>query len=292
MFQATHPGHYALDAHAEARVRNRSVAAQIQIPLKSIERQLVLLYPLFQQLVGSETLRATDYFPVTLRRQHVDTQGELGVLRVRLHVERLHRGRVAVHHDRAVELGGEIGLVGRTEVVSVGELLLDQAAGKGIVEHAYRLVVADSRKGRLHRLELGSIAPDHLQVQGPSAQHALHQKAQKLLRQRHQIIQRGIGHLRLHHPELRQVAPRLRLLGAKGGPERIHLAQRHRCAFDIQLAALREVRLVPEVLDGKQRAGSFAGGRSENRRVGKDKAVIVEKIPRRLDDFSANAQNC
>src|SRR5208282_5503782 len=37
VLQAADPGHHALNAHAEARVRNRAVAAQIQIPGESFE---------------------------------------------------------------------------------------------------------------------------------------------------------------------------------------------------------------------------------------------------------------
>ena len=53
MLQPADPGHHALDAHTEARVRNRAVPAQIQIPLEGFERQVVLLDPLLQKLIGS-----------------------------------------------------------------------------------------------------------------------------------------------------------------------------------------------------------------------------------------------
>src|SRR5580698_7786709 len=55
MLQAADPGHHALDAHAEAGVGDRTVAAQIQVPGKSFEWQLVLLDPLLQQIVGGDT---------------------------------------------------------------------------------------------------------------------------------------------------------------------------------------------------------------------------------------------
>ncbi len=87
------------------------------------------------------------------------------------------------------------------------------------------------------------------------------------------------------------MAAGLGLLGAKGGAEGIDLPQCHRGALDIQLAALGEKCFLPEVFHRKQRAGAFAGGRCENRRIGEDEAVIVEIVARRLDDFSADAQN-
>src|SRR5262249_61548198 len=83
----------------------------------------------------------------------------------------------------------------------------------------------------------------------------------------------GERHLGLHHPELRQMAPRLRLLGAKGGPEDVHLAERQRARFRVELSALRQVGSVAEVLDGEQRRRPLAGGRRQDGRVEADEAV-------------------
>ena len=113
----------------------RAISAQVEIPLEGFHRQLVLLDAALQQLVARHALRAADDFAVALGRQHVDAEREVRVLRVGLHVEGLHRGRVAMHHDRAVELRAEPGLVGRAEVVAVLEGLLEFALLVRLVEH-------------------------------------------------------------------------------------------------------------------------------------------------------------
>ena len=56
-------------------------------------------------------------------------------------------------------------------------------------------------------------------------------------------------HLRLDHPEFRQVTARLRFLGAEGRTEAVDATEGHRVCFVVQLPALRQVgRLVVEVL--------------------------------------------
>ena len=64
----------ALDAHAEAAVRHRAVAAQIEIPLERFLRQVVLLDPLQQQIEIGEALAAADDLAVAFGRQHVDAR--------------------------------------------------------------------------------------------------------------------------------------------------------------------------------------------------------------------------
>ena len=78
---------------------------------------------------------------------------------------------------------------------------------------------------------------------------------------------------------------------AKRWPERINLAQRHGGGFDVELAGLGEVSLLIEILDRKQRGGSFAGGGRKNGRIGEGEAAIIKKIAGRLDDFRAHPQN-
>ena len=70
-----------------------------------------------------------------------------------------------MHHQRAIELGGEIGLVRRTEVIAIFELLLEQALGMRAVQHSGGFIVGDPGKGRLHAFEFRRVAPQHLQVE-------------------------------------------------------------------------------------------------------------------------------
>src|SRR2546426_9324709 len=60
--------------------------------------------PLFPYTTLSRSLTPADDFAVALRRQHVESERQIGPLRVRLHVKRFDRGWVAVHHHRAVVL--------------------------------------------------------------------------------------------------------------------------------------------------------------------------------------------
>ena len=102
--RAADPGDDALDAHAEAAVRHGAVAAQVEVPLERLLRQVVLLDPLQQQIVVVEALAAADDLAVAFGREHVDAERDVGPLGIGLHVERLDRGRIAVHQHRPVEL--------------------------------------------------------------------------------------------------------------------------------------------------------------------------------------------
>src|SRR6266853_5791728 len=50
VLQAAHPGDETLDAHAESGVRNRAVAAEIEIPIEGFGRQIMVLQALQQQI--------------------------------------------------------------------------------------------------------------------------------------------------------------------------------------------------------------------------------------------------
>jgi hypothetical protein len=61
----------------------------------------------------------------------------------------------------------------------------------------------------------------------PRSDDALHDAGDEILGEVHVAGEVEERDLRLHHPELRQMAARLRLLGAKGRAEAVHLAERH-----------------------------------------------------------------
>ena len=123
---------------------------------------------------------------------------------------------------------------------------------------------------------LADVAADGLQLGTPLLQAALDDEGDELFRQLHQVVERGEGDLRLDHPELGEVAARLRFLRAEGRPEAVNLAQRHRRGFDVELARLREVSLLVEVVHREQRGGAFAGGGREDGRIGQGEAAVVE----------------
>src|SRR5215212_11139809 len=71
VLDAAHPCDAALDAHAEARVRDAAVAAQVEVPLERLARQAVLFELFFQKFERGRALAAADDFAVALGREHV-----------------------------------------------------------------------------------------------------------------------------------------------------------------------------------------------------------------------------
>src|SRR5262249_1796660 len=104
-------------------------------------------------------------------------------------------------------------------------------------------------------------------------------------------VETGERHLGLDHPELGQMAARLRLLGAEGRPEDVDLAEGHRARLAVELAALREVRGLVEVADRKERGRTLAGGGSQDGRVEGEEAASVEVLATGADYLRAHAQD-
>ena len=57
----------ALDAHAEAGVRNGAKLPQVQIPLEGVSRQIVFFDALHQQVIVVNALAAADDFAIAFR---------------------------------------------------------------------------------------------------------------------------------------------------------------------------------------------------------------------------------
>src|SRR3954467_6679068 len=91
--QPGHPGHEALDPHAEAAMRKRSILTDIKIPLERLDRQVVLLDAPQQEIVIVDALAAADDLAIPLGRQQVEAEHHVRVLRIGLHVEGLERRR-------------------------------------------------------------------------------------------------------------------------------------------------------------------------------------------------------
>ncbi len=126
----------------------------------------------------------------------------------------------------------------------------------------------------------------------PPLEHAGDDRHDEILREVHHVVEVRVRHFRLDHPELGEVAARLRLLGAERRAEAVHAAERHRVRFVVELAALRQVRgLILEILRREQRRRALAGGRREDRRVGEDEAALVEEVADGVDDLVADAQD-
>ncbi len=87
---------------------NAPVAAEVEVPLERLARQLVVLDRLHERVEIVLALTAADDLAVPLGREDVHAERELRVGGVALEVERLHRRRVAVDHDGAIEAALEI----------------------------------------------------------------------------------------------------------------------------------------------------------------------------------------
>ena len=125
-----------------------------------------------------------------------------------------------------------------------------------------------------------------------AVQYACHHRHDQVLGEVHHVVQARVRHFGLDHPELGEVTTRLGLLGAERRPEGVDAAQRHRRGLEVQLAALRQVRLlVIEVLDREERRRAFARGRREDWRIGEDEAARVEEVADGVDHFVADAED-
>ena len=83
VLDAAHPRGAAFNAHAESCVRHAAVAAQVEIPLERLLRQLMQRNLFLQKLQRRGPLAAANHFAIAFRRQHVDTQRQFRPLRDR-----------------------------------------------------------------------------------------------------------------------------------------------------------------------------------------------------------------
>src|SRR5580704_15232271 len=291
VLQAADPRHGSFNAHAEAGVRNAAVLAEIKIPLERFLGQIVFMNALKQQVVRGHALRSADDLAITFRSKNINAKREFGALGIGLHIERLHASRIAMHHDGPVIEGRKISFIGRTEVPAPFEFVFEFAKCVAFLQFLNGLVVGDSRKGRIDLLQLRKVAADGLQVGTPPLQTALNQERQQAFRKFHQIVERPVGDFRFHHPEFGKVTASLRFFRTESWTERIDLAQRHGCSFNIELPRLREIRLLFEVVDGKKRRSPFAGSGRQNRRIGESESIAVKEVASGANDFGAHPQN-
>src|SRR4029077_20283359 len=66
----------------------------------------------------------------------------------------------------------------------------------------------------------------------------------------------------------------------------------HRSGFDVELAGLRQERLLLEIVDWEEGRGAFAGCGRNDWRIGQSEAAVVEEIAGRFDDFGTDTQDC
>ena len=285
MLDATEPGQGPLDPHAEAAVGHGAVAAQVEVPFERFGRKLVLADPGDEGFQAVLALAASDDFPIALRGEQVARERQPVLARIPLHVEGLHGRREAMDEEGAVVGFGERRFVGGAEVAAPfeGEPSLGEDAG--------RLVVGEPREGCADAFQRRHVALEDLQLLAPLLEHASHDPLHEALDQAHDVVQGCERHFRLHHPELDEMPAGLRFLGAERRPEAVRLPERHRGGFVVELPALRQVRLLIEVLGLEERRRSLARGRREDRRVGEDEPVRVEPLAAGLDERMAHLED-
>src|ERR1035437_2647804 len=118
MVQAADPRYRTLNPHTETGMRYPAKFPQIEIPLERLLRQIVLVNPRQQLLVRSHALRAADDLAISLGREHVHAERDLRIVRVRLHVERLHLDGITMDHHRSIELRRDVRFVGRSKIAA------------------------------------------------------------------------------------------------------------------------------------------------------------------------------
>src|SRR6202789_376851 len=267
-------------------MRHAPITPQIQVPLKRFLRQIMFAQTPHQRVVICQTLAAADNFAVPFRSNHVETQRKFRSRRIRRHVKRLHRRGITVNHHRPVEFLGNDRFLVATEVIAPFCRI------PSLLQHFDRVVVGDQRKGRADFLQRSDVPFDQPQLSRAVFRYRLHHRAHQTFSEHNHVLEMRVRSLRLQHPEFGQVPPRLRFLRAKSGSERIDLAQRGRQRLHVKLARLRQISLLfVNVIHLKQRGGSFARRRSENRRVGQRVTLRVHEIPRRALGLGANAQD-
>ncbi len=154
-----------------------------------------------------------------------------------------------------------------------------------------RFGIRDARKGRLHPLERRDVALEHLELAAAGDEHARDERCDQLLGEIHVAGEVHECDLRLEHPELHQVPPGLRLLGAERRPEAIHLAEREGAGLEVELAALREIRVLVEVRRLEQRRGALARRRRQDRRIEQHEAALIEELAAGAHHLAADAQD-
>src|SRR6185369_6016012 len=102
-----------------------------------------------------------------------------------------------------------------------------------------------------------------------------------------------VSHLGFDHPELREMAARLRLLRPKRRTKTVNFPKRGGGRFVVELSRLRQVSLLAfEVINLKERRRSFTRRRRKNRRIEQRETVVVEKVSHGLHDRVPHFQHC
>ena len=242
----------ALEAQSEAGVGAGAVAARVEVPPHVLHRDAQLPDARHELVVALLAHAAADDFAY-LREEHVGALHGLAI-GILLHVEGLDFLGVVGHDDGAAEVAlHQVALVlaGQVAAPVDGEFEL-LAPGHGLLQYADALGVGQADELRPHHAAQAVEQPliDHLVEEGEVVhavvQRPLHAVLYELLLQVHQLGEVGEGHLGLHHPELGQVAGRVRVFSAERGAEGVDGSQGGGCQLAFELPGHGEARRLAE----------------------------------------------
>ena len=146
--------------------------------------------------------------------------------------------------------------------------------------------------GGVHFLQRLDVTLQRGKLGGAVGQHIADHPAHHVFLQPHVVRTVRVGNLGLQHPELREVAPRLRFLRPEGGAEIVHFAVGNAGCLEVELPGLGEVGVSHvKVGDGEQRARALPDGTSKDRGVDEEKAPLVEEGAERCDCLVADAHD-
>lgn len=148
-----HEHDQTLETQSETTVRDRSIAAEIQIPLQTLLGHLHLVHASLQDVQVLLTLRSSNQLS-NLGHQNIHSADSLAIV-VQLHVEGLNILGIVSHDHRALEhLLSEVALVLRAEIESpVGlHLELDVSLLESLLQNLNSLGVGEMDEGVLQHI--------------------------------------------------------------------------------------------------------------------------------------------
>ena len=108
----------------------------------------------------------------------------------------------------------------------------------------------------------------------------------------HQTIQIAEGDLRFEHPELGEVAARLRFFRAEGRTEAIDFPKCENVGFVVELSCLREIGLAFVKVFRFEKCGCpFGRSGREDRRIEIEKAMAIQVFAHRRHDLDTHFQD-
>src|SRR6185437_6840747 len=106
MLKAAHPGDESLDTHAKAGMWHGTKAAQVEIPVEGLARELVFVETFFEKRQIVNPLAAANDFAITFGSDDIDAESDFGAVRIGLKVKCFNFGGVTIDDDGAIEAAG------------------------------------------------------------------------------------------------------------------------------------------------------------------------------------------